>query len=184
MGGKRVASRSGVKLRAVADTGPLLAAVQCGRVDLLQAFYEVLFVTPAQVSVLERHGASEDVQRLIAEGFLVVVSLSEEEFGQAKEVAKAIAARAKTKDFEAHLPEAQAIVLTMRSDLNAAHILLEESAARAVARHPARPVPGVPRLARPGPLHATTRQVARTRCVRGGAQRTWTDYLPSLPLLR
>ncbi len=125
---------SGAKLRATADTGPLLAALQCGRVELLQAFYEVLFVTPAQVAELERHGASEEVQRLIAEGFLVVVSLSEEEFGQAKEVAKAIAARAKTKDFEAHLPEAQAIVLTMRSDLNAAHILLEESAARAVAK--------------------------------------------------
>ncbi len=129
-----MASRSGVKLRAVADTGPLLAAVQCGRVDLLQAFYEVLFATPAQVAELERHGAGEEVQRLIADGFLVVVPLTEEELGQAREVAKAIAVQAKTKGFDAHLPEAQAIVLTMRSDLNAAHILLEESAARAVAK--------------------------------------------------
>ncbi len=124
----------GVKLRAVADTGPLLAAVQCGRVDLLQAFYEVLFVTPAQVAELERHGAGEEVQRLIADGFLVVVPLTEEEKQRAWEIANRIAALSKQKDPKAHLAEAQAMAIMQRSELGAASILVEERAAFLVAQ--------------------------------------------------
>lgn len=126
-------AKSIVKIRAVGDTGPLLSALQCGRIDILKHFHELIYITPDQVSELQEHGAGEEVEALVKEGFLVVVSLSEDEENEALKVAEMIAELARNKDPKAHLPEAKAMVLIRRKELGARYILLEEISARTVA---------------------------------------------------
>ncbi len=128
-----MATKAIVKIRAVSNTGPLLSAFQCGRIDILKHFHEAIYITPDQVAELREHGAGEEVDDLVKEGFLVVVGLSEDEEREALKVAEMIAGLARNKDPKAHLPEAKAMVLMMRGDLNARYILLEERSARTVA---------------------------------------------------
>lgn len=129
-----MATKAIVKIRAVSNTGPLLSAFQCGRVDILKHFHEAIYITPDQVAELREHGAGEEVDDLVKEGFLVVVGLSEDEEREALKVAEMIAGLARNKDPKAHLPEAKAMVLMMRGDLEATAFLVEERAAFLVAQ--------------------------------------------------
>ncbi|MCS7188051.1 MAG: DUF3368 domain-containing protein [Armatimonadetes bacterium] len=128
-------AKSIIKIRAVSDTGPLLSAFQCGRIDILKHFHEAIYITHEQVAELQGHGAGKEVDELVKEGFLIVVSLSEGEEKEALKVAEMIAGLAKDKDPKVHLPEAKAMMLTMRRELGARYILLEERPARIVAAH-------------------------------------------------
>lgn len=124
------------KVKAVSNTGPLISAFQCGRVDILERFYETLYIAVAQVPEFEKHGAIEDLQTLIDKGFITVVELTEEEKQRANTIAQRIAASRLTrdKDVRSHVPEAQAMALMQRTELQAGYVLLEEQAARLVAR--------------------------------------------------
>ncbi|MCX7778595.1 MAG: hypothetical protein N2381_11190, partial [Armatimonadetes bacterium] len=122
------------RIRSVSDTGPLLSAFQCGRIDILKHFHEVIYITPEQLEELRGHGAGEEVEVLVKEGFLVIVSLSEDEEFEALKVAEMIAKLARDKEPKAHLPEAKAIVLMMRKELGATALLIEERAAFYVAQ--------------------------------------------------
>jgi len=123
-----------VKIRAVGDTGPLLSAFQCERIDILRHFHEVIYITPDQMAELQEHGAGEAAEALVREGFLVVVSLSEDEEREALKVAEMIAKLARNKNPKAHLPEAKAMVLMIRRKLGATAFLVEERAAFSVAQ--------------------------------------------------
>jgi predicted nucleic acid-binding protein len=124
------------KLVAVSNTGPLLSAFQCGRVDLLKHYLAVIHIPQSELTEFERHNAGEEIRSLIREGFVVVHHLDPEECIKAEELAKAIAAsvQAKVKEFKHHLPEAEAMVLMKRPELGCEVLLLEEKAAREVAR--------------------------------------------------
>jgi len=123
------------KIIAVSNTGPLISAFQCGKMDLLKRYFSIIYITPSELSELDKHGWADDIRELIDEGFVIVITITELEKENAEQVAKCIAAeRTSAEDFQEHLPEAEAIVLAQRSELMVAQILLDEKAARTVAK--------------------------------------------------
>ena len=136
------------KIVAVSNTGPLISAFQCGRTDLLERYFSVMYITASELSELDRHGWAEDIRELIAEGFVsVAAELGEREKELAEEVAKRIATTPTSHDpdWRNHLPEAEAIVLMQqRKHLMVEQILLDEKAARQVAQELGLPLTGFP----------------------------------------
>jgi len=126
------------KIVAVSNTGPLISAFQCTRIDLLKRYFSAIYITSSELTEFDKHGWGEDIRKLIDEGFVVVfVDLTEGEKKQAEQVAKRIAADQASGDPEwrNHLPEAEAMVLMQqRTHLMIEQILLDEKAARNVAK--------------------------------------------------
>lgn len=86
---------------------------------------------------MANHGWTEEISQLINEGFVAVVELSVSEKQQAEAVAQLIAKlpASGNPDWRHHLPEAEAIALTQeRTELGVAIILLDEKAARQIAK--------------------------------------------------
>jgi predicted nucleic acid-binding protein len=136
------------KIGAVSNTGPLISAFQCGRVDLLKRYFSVIYITTAELTELEKHGWADAIRELINEGFVSVIEeLTEREKELAQGVARRIAADSTSHDpdWRSHLPEAEAIVLTQqRAPLVVGQILLDEKAARKVAQELGLPLTGFP----------------------------------------
>lgn len=125
------------KIIAISNTGPMVSAFQCGRIDLLKRYFSLIYITPSELEELNVHGWIDEVNQLVAEGFMVVEELTDSEKTEAEAVAKAIARLQKSANSDWHndLAEAQAIVLMQhRKNLGVAIILLDEKAARQVAR--------------------------------------------------
>lgn len=125
------------KVIAISNTGPMVSAFQCGRIDLLKRYFSLIYITPSELEELNVHGWIDEVNQLIAEGFVVVEELTDSEKTQAEAVAKRIAQLQKSANSDWHndLAEAEAIVLMQhRKNLDVAMILLDEKAARQVAR--------------------------------------------------
>lgn len=122
--------------RVVSDTGPLLSAFQAQQVALLRWLYDTICVTTGSLPEYERHGAGPLVERLIDSGLAVVHSLTESEGQLAEQISQAIAQHPLTRDRDAqtHYPEAEAIALFQRHEFLNSEILLDELAARQVAR--------------------------------------------------
>ena len=135
------------KTPVASDTGPLLSAFQCGRVDLMVRTFGPIYLVDSIVEECRQHGAGDDIQTLIEESSAVVIGyLSDDEQRQAQELARQIAASPYSKVIAAspyskvadplhHLPEAELMIMARRCDLNCEAILLEEKAARDVAQH-------------------------------------------------
>ena len=133
------------KTQIASDTGPLLSAFQCGRVDLMVQYFGPIYIVDSIVEECRQHGAGDDIQVLIEEGSVVVIGdLSNDERRQARELARQIATSpySKVADPLHHLPEAEVMMVARRGDLNCEVILLEEKAARDVAQHIALEVTG------------------------------------------
>ena len=124
------------KLTAMSNTGPLLSAFQCGRTDLLKRYLAVIHIPSSELEEFERHNAGEEIRSLVEEGFVVLHHLSSEEQKRADVLAQRIATsnQARVKEFEHHLPEAEAMVLMERPELGCEVLLVEEKAAREIAR--------------------------------------------------
>lgn len=126
------------KIVVVSNTGPLISAFQCGRTDLLKRYFSVIYITASELAEFDRHGWTDDICRLINEGLLIVADpLTEREREEAERVARRIAADSTSgdPDWRSHLPEAEAIALMQqRASLVIEQILLDEKAARNVAR--------------------------------------------------
>lgn len=126
------------KIIVVTDVGPLISALQCERVDLLKRYFSVMYLTVSELAELDRHGWTDEIRRLIHDGLVVVVELlTEAEKAAAEHVAKQIAADPVSGDldWQHHLPEAEAmVVMQQRAGLMIEQILLDEKAARNVAR--------------------------------------------------
>ena len=131
-------------LIGVSNTGPLISAFQCGRTDLLRRYFRVIHIPQSELDEFQRHNAAEEIERLIDEGLVKVHVLTPEECRRAEEIARRIANRpsARVKEYQHHLPEAQAIVLMEREDLDADVILLDGQAVREVAAESGLPVAG------------------------------------------
>lgn len=51
-------------LRAVvSNTGPLISALQCGHIDILRQFYDVIHIPASELPEYEKHGAGGDPLR-------------------------------------------------------------------------------------------------------------------------
>lgn len=133
---------------AVSNTGPLLSVFQGEQVALLKSLYDRIHIPTSTLAEFTKHGAGALIQELIDAGFIIVCELSEIEKETAKRISEEIAAHPLTKDKVAqnHYPEAEAMVLTSRAELQALEILLDEQAAREVAKSRGLSVVGFPGL--------------------------------------
>jgi predicted nucleic acid-binding protein len=132
---------------AVSNTGPLISAFQSDRVDILRRLYDLLYIPASELTELEEHGAKQAIQSLLDAHFVAICDdLTEMEKAKAKRIAEEIARSPVTKDKNpgSHYPEAEAMVLMQRAELNAVEILLDELAARQVAQRRGIPVVGFP----------------------------------------
>jgi predicted nucleic acid-binding protein len=124
------------KVSMISNTGPFMSALQCGQVDLLKQYIDRLFLPLSVRAEIERHGFGPQVLSLVNEGWIIPVDPTAEETSQAQNLARRIAASPLTNDKApaSHLPEAEAIVLVQRPELDAPRVLVEELAARQVCR--------------------------------------------------
>lgn len=123
------------QLVVVANTGPMVSAFQSGRVDLLQAVFQIIYLVPSAVSEHEKHGAGEFLRRLMDSGLVTILPLSSEEQVRAVVIAQQIATSPLSRDpvVASHLPDAETIVLAQRLGDACDFVLLDEMAAREVA---------------------------------------------------
>ena len=141
---------------AVSNTGPLVSAFQCGRLDVMRQIYDVIHIPDNVLAELVIHGAEPEIAELVRVGFVVVHNdLTEEERAIAQAIAETIADSSKShsKDPAHHLSEAEAIALMSRKELAAIELLLDETAAREAADQR-----GVPMVGFPGVLIRACRQ--------------------------
>ena len=119
---------------AVSNTGPLISAFQSDSFALLTKIFAEVHVSTACVAELTKHGWEEEVKAASAK--LVTVKLTSREEKRAFSLAEQIAQHSDTHDpiVENHLGEAQAITLALRSDHQDDLLLLDELAARAIAK--------------------------------------------------
>ena len=134
------------KLVCVANTGPLISAFQCRRIDLLEFYFSLIHVPSSCWAEYEKHGIAGGMQQLIEEGLVVVHILTKAEFERARRIADAIASSPMSRDAspQGHIPDAEAIVLMEREELEASVLLVDELAAREVASRRNHLVTGFP----------------------------------------
>lgn len=135
------------KITVACDTGPLISAFQCSRVDLLKRYFKTIYIAPSQVAELEKHGASEELGDLTREGVVVLAeALTADEKERAEMLARRIAAQPSSgdPDYRGHLPEAEMMIVAARTELGCVRILLDELAARTVAEEEGLRITGFP----------------------------------------
>ncbi|ODS35190.1 MAG: hypothetical protein A7316_10765 [Candidatus Altiarchaeales archaeon WOR_SM1_86-2] len=131
------------KFICVANTGPLISAFQCKRVDLLQEIFLEIHIPRLVLKELKDHGWGDEIKGIIDLRFVRVHELTKKECDRAYGIAERIAdsGKAKEKNPEYHLGEAHAIVL-MENLEYADFLLLDEEAAREIAINLGLPVTG------------------------------------------
>lgn len=129
---------------AISNTGPLISVFQSDSFVLLAKIFTKIYITTACVAEFERHGWGEEVKA--ASPRLVVVKLKSSEEKRALVFAKQIAQHPDANDpvAENHLGEAQAIVLARRPEHRNDFLLLDELAARAIAKQTGAKLSGFP----------------------------------------
>lgn len=135
------------KITVACNTGPLISAFQCNRVDLLKRYFKKVHIARSQVAEFSKHGAGKELDALIQEGFVMLAKpLTANEAEQAEALARRIAAHPSSgdSDYRSHLPEADAMVIATRSELGCVQILLDELAARTVAEEEGLRITGFP----------------------------------------
>ncbi len=132
----------------VSDTGPLLSVFQSEQVELLQFLFDRIYIPQSTLPEFVKHNAAASINKLIKSRFVLVCELNEQEVISARGLSEEIAAHSLTKDklSLSHYPEAEAMVLVNRSELEVNEILLDERAARAIARAHGLAVIGFPGL--------------------------------------
>lgn len=132
---------------AISNTGPMISALQSNCMNILLQLYDQIHIPAEEIREYRMHGADLEIRRFIEAGFIVVHhDFVHEENEAAKAIASEIANRPVTRDKnpEHHLPEAFAIILMQRGDFQAVELLIDELAARDVARQRKVPFIGFP----------------------------------------
>lgn len=121
---------------AVSNTGPMLSIFQSEQTDLLKTLYDRIYIPASELAEYAKHGAEALIRELINNGFVIVCELNQIEKEEAKRISEKIATLPLTKDKIAqnHYPEAEAMVLASRAEFENPEILLDERAAREVAK--------------------------------------------------
>jgi predicted nucleic acid-binding protein len=115
--------------------------------SILLQYYDQIHIPANEIQECQKHGAGQEIGKLVETGFLIVhQDFNASENDAAKAIAEAIAENHFTRDknWAHHLPESFAIVLMLRSNLGAGELLLDELAAREVARLRKIPIIGFP----------------------------------------
>ena len=73
----------------VSDTGPLLSAFQCGRIDLLRRYFKQVYIPASAIQEFKRHNAGDNLRELIEDGLIVVEHLTVTETEKAEQIARA-----------------------------------------------------------------------------------------------
>ncbi len=163
-----------IRRAAVSNTGPLISTFQANKVSILRLVYDVIFISESELAEFKKHGAAKEIHELINTGFIVVLTLTDLEKQTAQKIAEAIAQSRLSKDKVAqnHYPEAEAIALMERKELQAQEILLDELAARSIATKRGIPVVGFAgvliRVCRQGLLSAKDVRDILTLCQQQG----------------
>ena len=120
---------------ALSDTGPLISAFQSQSFTLLTQVFAEVHISPACLAELIKHGWENEVRA--ASSTLMIVNVTPSEQRRALVVARRIAQHPATNDRIAanHLGEAEVIVLALRAEYRNAVLLLDELAARDIAKH-------------------------------------------------
>jgi predicted nucleic acid-binding protein len=121
---------------AISNTGPLVSAFQCGRLDILRIYFLVIYITKSEINELDNLGWRSDIDKAISNNDVTVIeSLTKLEQEEAEQIAKKIALKSTDPIWESHLTEAEAMALaSQRRELMIDTILLDEKAARDVAK--------------------------------------------------
>ena len=129
---------------AISNTGPLVSAFQSNSFHLLATLFDEIRISSVCKSELIKHGWADEIQR--AGSKLIILHLTTNEEQEAKEVAKKIVEHPRTNDpiIENHLGEAQVIVVALRDEHQEDVLLLDELAARDVARQMGTNLSGFP----------------------------------------
>lgn len=129
---------------AISDTGPLISAFQSASYVLLSQIFDAIHIPPACMVELNRHGWHDEVEA--AKPHLDLVELTEQEQQQALNIAQQISGKPGMLNTEAkvHVGEAQAIVLALRPDYPNDVLLLDELAARQIAKEIGLNISGFP----------------------------------------
>ncbi|MFQ5858994.1 MAG: hypothetical protein ACE5LU_25620 [Anaerolineae bacterium] len=124
------------KITVVSNTGPLLSAFQCNQVELMKRYIENALIPPSTLDEFDKHGFGDQIQELRAQEWVTIAPLTPNEVTQATQLTERIADSPLTSDKvpENHRPEAEAMVLIQRPNLGAARLLVEELAARQIAK--------------------------------------------------
>lgn len=130
----RSASRLPGATYALSDTGPLISAFQCQSFALLTQIFAGVHISQTCLAELTKHGWENEVRA--ASSALKVVPLTPSEQRQALTVAKRIAQHPETNDriVANHLGEAEVIALSLRVAYRNDVLLLDELAARDIAK--------------------------------------------------
>ena len=114
----------------------MLSVFQSEQTELLKLLYDRIYIPASELAEYAKHGAEALIRELINNGFVVVCELNQIEKEEAKRISEKIATLPLTKDKIAqnHYPEAEAMVLASRAELENPEILLDERAAREVAK--------------------------------------------------
>lgn len=129
---------------AVSNTGPLISAFQSDSFSLLTQLFTEIHISTVCATELAKHGWEDEVKAATPK--LVVIKLTPEEEPRALEIAEKITRHPDTNDpvVENHLGESQAIILASRPDYQNDLLLLDELAARAVAKQLGIKISGFP----------------------------------------
>lgn len=107
----------------------------------------MIHIPASELPEYEKHGAGQEIRALIESGFIVVhddLTASEKEAAQAIAEEISTSPVSRNKEPSHHYPEAEAIVLMSRTDLEAMELLIDELAAREVAQRQGAAIVGFP----------------------------------------
>jgi len=113
--------------------------------DILRQFYDLIHIPASEMPEYEKHGAKQEIRALVEVGFIIVHDdLTASEREMAREIAQEIAHSAVSRDKEPahHYPEAEAMALMGRANLQVMELLLDELAAREIAEQRGIPIVG------------------------------------------
>ncbi len=127
---------------ATSNTGPLIFAFQSDSVSLLTTIFAELHLPEACAKELVAHGWQDEFAA--AGDSLVILKLTPKEVRKARTLARQIAEQTGGGEAASHLGEAQAIVLALRREYHDDVLVLDERAARAVARQQGLTISGFP----------------------------------------
>lgn len=129
---------------AICDTGPLISAFQSESFELLVQIFSGILVSTTCMTELKHHGWKEEIDS--AGSHLVSMTLTDQEHQQALTFAEQIARHPATHNLRAeeHLGEAEAIVIALRAEHHQDLLLLDEFAARVVAKQAGVKLSGFP----------------------------------------